>query len=64
MNEQDTEYLITLQEAAKRLCISLRGIYRLIASDELPHPVKVGNASRLYASDIETYLSQLKETYR
>ncbi len=59
---QKEDHLITLQEAAKRLCISLRGIYQPVASDELPHPVKVGNASRLYASDIETYLSDLKST--
>jgi excisionase family DNA binding protein len=56
-----SDCLLTLRDAAGRLRISLRGLYRLIASGELPTPVKVGRSARLYSSDIDTYLEQLRE---
>jgi excisionase family DNA binding protein len=54
------ERLIPLDSAADRLSISLRKLYRLIAERELPQPIKVGRASRLFESDIQTYLERLK----
>ena len=55
-----TDCLIPLDSAADRLSISLRKLYRLISEGELPQPIKVGRASRLFESDIQTYLDRLK----
>lgn len=55
-----TDCLIPLDSAADRLSISLLKLYRLISEGELPQPIKVGRASRLFESDIQTYLDRLK----
>lgn len=52
--------LVSLQGAAERLGLSLRAVYRLIASGTLPPPVKVGGASRLFESDLDAYLDRLQ----
>ena len=55
------ESLLTLAEAANRLALSKRAIYRLIARGELPQPIKVGGASRLLESDLASLIQKLKE---
>lgn len=40
--------------------ISERSVRRLIASGELPQPVKVPSAPRLYHSEVKAYLERLK----
>lgn len=64
MIEAEAKQLISLPEAATRLDISVRGLYRLMARQELAQPVtvKVGGASKLFVSDLETYLNRLKST--
>ena len=52
--------LISLNSAADRLAISVRKLYRLIAEGELPRPVKIGRASKMCESDIQTYVERLK----
>ena len=59
-NTNEPERLVSIRQAASRLGISTRAIYRLMARRELPPPVKVGGASRLYVSDLDTYLDGLK----
>lgn len=54
------EQLLTIREAAERIRISVREVYRLIAKSELPKPIKVGRASRLFESDIKEYLERLR----
>ena len=53
--------LVSLREAARRLDLSIRAVYRLIARGDLPRPVKVGGASKLYQSDLTCFLDGLKE---
>lgn len=53
--------LLSLSKAAQRLDISVRALYRLMARHDLPPPVKVGGASKLYQSDLDSYLARLKE---
>lgn len=64
MNNQTTtpepDRLVSLSHAAERLDISIRTLYRLIAQKQLPEPVKVGRASKLYQSDLNAYLVNLK----
>jgi predicted DNA-binding transcriptional regulator AlpA len=52
--------LISLKATAHRLNLSLRGVYRLIASGALPRPVKVGGSSKLFERDIQRYLATLE----
>lgn len=58
------ERLVDLLQVAGILSVSKRSVQRLIASGALPQPVKVGHASRLYQSDVDRYLAQLREQYR
>lgn len=57
---QTPKDLVSLRIAAARLDLSTRAIYRLVARGILPRPVKVGGASKFFASDIDTYLESLK----
>jgi len=54
--------MITLQEIAAGLCISARGVWRLVARGELPKPRKVGKASRWFVSDVVEYQEKLKNS--
>ena len=56
----EPDRLVSLRQAAHRLDISVRTLYRLISRQELPEPVKVGRASKLYESDLNAYLVTLK----
>jgi len=64
MNTTQSDDLMSLPRAAARLDISVRGLYRLIARKELPQPVKIGGASKLFASDLNTYMEGLKKQRR
>lgn len=61
MDTKTTDQLISLPRAAARLDISTRGLYRLIANDELPRPIKVGGSSKLCESDLDAYIERLKK---
>ncbi len=53
--------LIDFRETAHILGdISERSVRRLIASGELPQPVKVLSAPRLYHSEVRAYLERLR----
>jgi excisionase family DNA binding protein len=52
--------LISLKGTAQRLDLSVRAVYRLIASGTLPRPVKVGGATKFFESDLKNYLDSLK----
>ena len=54
------DHLIDMKDAAARLSVSTRTIYRLVALGELAAPVKVGRASRMPASDLDRYIERLK----
>ena len=55
-----SERLLSLKDAAIRLNLSLRAVYRLIAKGDLPRPVKVGGSSKFFISDLEKYFDSLK----
>jgi excisionase family DNA binding protein len=56
--------LLTVKQVAMMLGVSSRTIHRLVASGDLPGPVKVGSASRFPCSEIEEYLERLKAERR
>lgn len=55
------ERLVDLLQVAGILGVSKRSVHRLIASGELPQPVKIGHASRFFLSDMENYLAGKRE---
>lgn len=55
-----TEQLVSLSAAATKLDVSLRSLYRLMAQREIAPPVKVGRSSKLFQSDVDSYLQRLK----
>jgi len=54
------ERLLTLDEVAIQLGISVREVYRIMAEGELPPPVKIGRASRIPESEVAAYIETLK----
>ncbi|MCH7759425.1 helix-turn-helix domain-containing protein, partial [Patescibacteria group bacterium] len=52
-NKQTSENtLLSYDEVATQLSLSTRGIRRLVASEDLPAPVKIGGSVRFYKSEI------------
>lgn len=61
IQQKMNDRLLTLREFSSLLSLSTRTIRRLIAKGELPQPVKVGGATRMYLSDADKFLHKLKE---
>ncbi len=61
MNAVEQDSLVSIKHVSKRLDTSVRGVYRLIARQEFPPPVKVGGSSKFYDSDVDAYLSRIRE---
>jgi excisionase family DNA binding protein len=55
------EMLLSLSEVAATLGVCVRSVRRSIDRGELPKPVRVGRAVRMFKSDIDTYLERLRE---
>ena len=53
--------LVKMTEVADILGISVRAVYRLVASGELPPPVKIGKASRMVLAELDMYVERLKD---
>lgn len=58
---EDGDRLMDLPELAKRLGVSMRSAFRLVASGELPPPVKVGRCARWFQADVQTYLDRIRQ---
>ena len=59
-NQHEAEQLVSLPTAAAKLDVSLRSLYRLMSQREIAPPVKVGRSSKLFQSDLDSYLQRLK----
>jgi predicted DNA-binding transcriptional regulator AlpA len=58
----ETDRLISLSEAGRMLGgISKKTVYRRIAEGILPKPVKEGKFARLFQSDVERLIEELKQ---
>jgi excisionase family DNA binding protein len=49
-----------VEEVASILGVSSRSVWRLVASGELPEPLRVGRCARWPLSDIYAYLDRIK----
>ncbi len=53
--------LLDLNEVARRLIVSRRQVYRLMAAGVLPRPRKIWRRSGLLESDVAAFLLRVKE---
>ena len=60
MKTDGNDRLLSLEEAGRLLAASKRTVHRLIASGELPRPLRLGRLSRLTLEDVEAYIEKLK----
>jgi len=58
-NTEGQTVLLSIKQAAERLCICRRTLEREIQRGRFPRPVKIGSASRWPASDLNAYLELL-----
>lgn len=56
--QTDNRLLVTVPEAAERLTISERQVYRLLASGEL-QAVRIGRACRIPTKKLEEFIAAL-----
>lgn len=56
----NTEYLLTIDEAANRLRVHRSYIYKLINAGALPAPIKLGRAARFKASELDEAIRALR----
>jgi excisionase family DNA binding protein len=56
----DGERLMSIPEVAGVLGVSVRTVYRLIAEQELPAPVRVRALVRMPATDLRAYLARVQ----
>ena len=55
----EVQHLLTIKQAAARLGVSERTLWRLIAAWKFPHPVRINSAPRILLSDLEGYIAKL-----
>jgi len=51
--------LVSIPTAARHLNISVRGVYRLIASGDLPRPIKIGGSTKFFDHQLRAYMDAL-----
>jgi prophage regulatory protein len=54
----DLRALMTVEDVAKLLKVSVRTVWRLRRNACLPHPVKIGGGVRWRISDVTTWIEQ------
>jgi len=55
----NTEYLLTIDDAANRLRVHRSYVYKLIYAGVLPQPIKLGRAARFKASELDQAICAL-----
>ncbi len=51
--------LVNVKEVARKLAISTRTVWKLVASGDLPPPLKIGGARRWHQADIQAFVERL-----
>lgn len=57
-NETLSPLLISAEEVAKLLQLSIRSVWRLRTSGRMPKPIRIGGAIRWRLLDIESWIAQ------
>lgn len=50
--------LLRVSDVAALLAISVRCVWRLVASGDLPRPIKLGGSTRWRACDLEAFIAE------
>jgi predicted DNA-binding transcriptional regulator AlpA len=58
-NDSTIPILVSIPTAAQHLNISVRGVYRLFASGDLPRPIKVGGSTKFFDHQLRAYMDAL-----
>jgi len=61
LEQRRNQFLLTPQEVAEMLHVSVRTVWRLVAAHVINAPVKIGKSARFFKSEIESYLESLKQ---
>ncbi len=57
--QPELQTLLTLEQSAQVLQVSLRTIWKLISTGELPKPLRIGHSRRFRRADLENYIETL-----
>lgn len=60
LEQRRNQFLLTPQEVAEMLHVSVRTVWRLVAAHVINAPVKVGKSARFFKNEVELYLEELK----
>ena len=52
--------LLSVKKVAEVFDLSVRQIWRLVAAQQFPQPLRIGHAARWRWSDLQSYLDELK----
>jgi len=58
----DTRLLVSVTEAARRLSISRRTLYRLIDRGEIREPIKIGSRTLMEVKDLEDFITRCRRS--
>lgn len=61
LEQSSKPLLLTLEECAISLRMSIRSLYREIAAGHFPRPVKIGRSTRVPFSSLEAYVKRLSD---
>ena len=56
VQSQQAPYMIDVRQVASILSISTRSVWRLVASQEIPQPIRFGRNVRWRLADIEAWI--------
>ena len=63
--QNSPELLLSFDAVARRLAISKRGVYRLLANEAaFPRPVKIGGSPRISERELGDYIEAVKARRR
>jgi len=60
----EKDRLLKLRDAAARIAMNVRTLYRLIEAGKFPQPVKVGRLTLVPESDVTAFIEKLKKERR
>lgn len=60
-NQKGLDSLVSLEDVARALGLCVRSVRRMIDRGELPQPVRVGRAVRMFQSEVNAYMQKLRE---
>lgn len=58
---QPIDQLLTLDQAAAQLAVSRRTLYRMMAAEEFPRPIRVGGSRRVSQIELVQFLESAKQ---